>query len=379
MRKKKIIVFIIILFLIFLVIRKNKVPDTNPVDNSPLTSIDAPRLLVKEGGRVAWYKGSAHNLIAYDAVVNNRNKNMELFTIRPDGENKTCITCDADMPKGFIGQPDWHPNGEYIVAQVENEDSNHTLYNHPAWGINNDLWLIKRDGTDAFKIWDTPKDYAVLHPHFNKSGTKLIFAERVPTGKTTLAGKLLRVPGGENQWDGWRIRIADFNINVSEKLSNHQTIFDNTGGVYETHEFYDPNTIVYSHTAGGKPYVDDIYIARLDGTNVRNLTNSPTSWDEHGAFHPLRNDLMAFMSSRAFPWDGTKGDKAKDLQTELFLTNIQTGKTEQITDVNELLGRNAVISDFDWNAAGTQIVFQVASLDNNKNPELWIVDVKPTI
>ena len=44
-----------------------------------------------------------------------------------------------------------------------------------------------------------------------------------------------------------------------------------------------------------------------------------------------------------------------------------------------MLEHNAVISDFDWNANGTQIVFQVATLDTDKNPELWIVNVNPEI
>ena len=84
----------------------------------------------KSAGRVDWYHGARHELIAFDTIVNNRTKNTEIFVMEPDGSNVTCVTCDAPIPKGFIGQPAWHPDGNHLIFQAESEHSQHGLYNH---------------------------------------------------------------------------------------------------------------------------------------------------------------------------------------------------------------------------------------------------------
>lgn len=176
-----------------------------------------------EGVRVDWYKGEKHQLIVYDAISHPRKKNTEVYIIQPDGSQKQCITCKSSIPKSFVGQPAWHPDGEHIVFQVENANSMHRRLNHLSFGIDNNLWIIKKDGTGAELIWSTPLHHAALHPHFNKDGTKLIFSERVSTGKSFPFLKLInREVGGENQWDGWRIHVADL-----EKRGQIYLIFNN--------------------------------------------------------------------------------------------------------------------------------------------------------
>jgi len=331
------------------------------------------RKLKDNGGRVSWYKGDSHSFIAYDAIVNKLNRNTEVFTYDPETEKTVCVTCKSDIPKGFIGQAEWHPNGEYLVIQAENENSKHGVFNHLAWGIDNDLWIIKKDGSGAKKIYDTPPGNGVLHPHFNNDGTKIIFAERVPTGKQIPGGKLAGTPDGENQWDGWLIHIANVDLTSSEPLSEHTGLFQNSNGIYETHGFHN-DRIIFTHTPLGRAYMDDIYMSDLNGGNIIKLTDDSNSWDEHGHFSPADETLLAYMSSAPFEnWNGTKGDKAQTLQTELFIKNVITNKAEQITNLNEELDKEVVISDFDWNNDGTQIVFQVAEIQGGTIPELWLV------
>lgn len=142
-------------------------------------------------------------------------------------------------------------------------------------------------------------NHAALHPHFNVDGTVLIFAERLPTGRSRRA--LARItPDGENPWDGWRIHVADFNVGTLA-LKNHRTLQPNGHGFYETHGFSGDGRIVYSHTASGQAYVDDIYAVGLDGSGTTRLVSSPSTWDEHGPFSPAGSGALAFNSSRAFP------------------------------------------------------------------------------
>ena len=217
---------------------------------------------------------------------------MEIYTIEPNGSNETCVTCLSSIPKGFTGQPEWHPNGEYLILQARNTaslptaDDQNAQINHPSFGVNQDLWLVKKDGTAAEKIYTTPLDGAALHPHFDPTGTKLIFAERMSTG----------IP--PSVWSGWNIQIADFDINAAPgaKLSNHRRLYDiglpHQRGFYETHAI-DNERIVFSWTpcifenlvlTCGRPYSDDSYSANLDGSNRVNLINSPETWDEHATY-----------------------------------------------------------------------------------------------
>ncbi len=368
---------LLFIFVLLSTVYNHRRTRTDTQAESNVTTIQTDKATIfklkDNGGRVSWYKGDGHNLIAYDAIVSKLNRNTEVYTFDPATQKTLCVTCTSNIPKGFTGQAEWHPDGEYLILQAENENSDHGVFNHSAWGVNNDLWIIKKDGTEAKKIYDTPSGNAVLHPHFNDTGTKLIFAERVPTGKQIPGGKLAGTPGGENQWDGWQIHIADVDLNSSETLSQHTSLFQNSTGVYETHGFHN-DQIIFTHTPLGRAYMDDIYMSDINGRNIIKLTDNPDTWDEHGHFSPADETLMAYMSSAPFEnWNGRKGDKAQTLRTELFIKNVVTNKAEQITNLNEKLDKEVVISDFDWNKDGTQIVLQVAEIKGGAVPELWLL------
>lgn len=369
-------------FVVFLVCTScgDNVSSDGPASNPTLAMYE---MICASGGRVAWYTSdiSNHELIAYDAIVDSITKHTEVFTMQPDGSSVFNVTGpNADVPEGFVGQPEWHPDGDHIVFQVENGNSQGLRFNHVSWGINNDLWIIKKDGTGAEKIWETPLNHAALHPHFNADGTKLIFAERVATGEILYLPFV--TPGGENPWAGWQIHIADFDTSKAgtEKLSNHVILFGEgqarDRGFFETHGFVDESTIIYSHTENGLAYVDDIFTANLDGSNVQNLLQSPTTWDEHGIFSPSGKN-MAFVSSRVDPdWEAPL-DNASNLRTELYLKNESS--ITQITDFNANgdIDKRYLVSDFEWDSTGRRIAIQVGAVDDAFGsvylPEIWII------
>lgn len=373
--RRRFILLIILLLIIFviLVFRRQFLFRKNTHSLSPVSSGNSLNLITKKGGRVAWYHGTAHSLIAFDAVVNEFNKNTEIYTMVSSGANRQCVTCKASLRRGFIGQPDWHPDGDNIVFQVENANSTHGVYNHISFGIDNDLWIINKDGSNAQKIWESPALHAALHPHFNEDGTLLIFSERLPTGKSNPAWTKL-TPGGENPWDGWQIHIAS--VDMTKKgtaiLFNHRVVKPVGAGFYETHNFHGKK-IIFSYTVNGQAYVDDIYQANLDGTGVENFIQSPTTWDEHGIFSPSGN-FLSFISSRADTnWVAPKS-RANTLRTELFLKKSQS--IEQLTNFNVEMNRTRyLVSDYDWNRDGTQIVLQVAPSGGlwSFDPEIWLL------
>lgn len=344
------------------------IPQTAKADPERMEMNLKPRLLTENGGRVDWYKGSApHNLIVYDAPV--RRGQMEVLLINADGSGKTCLTCRMNLPgPGMKGQPVWHPDGEHLIIQVENEKSGRKSFQHPSFGFENDLWLITRDGRHKEKIWSTPKNHAALHPQLSPNGRTLIFAERQPTGESRWIWRNL-TPGGENHWDGWRIHIADIDISKSGErvLSNHRRIQPNGTGMYETHQITPDGRIIYSFTPDGKPYVDAIYSVRMDGTDVRHITGQGPTWNEHGLYSP-DGKRMAWMSSRfnkdlIFP-----KHRAKDLQTELYIS--EGAREYKLTNFNQTKD-NAVVSDFSWGPDSKSFVLQVADIQSG-TAELWI-------
>lgn len=327
------------------------------------------KVLTEKGGRVAWYQGQAHELIAFDRITNQRTKGTDLFLMQPDGSGERCVTCSSGLRKGFIGQPSWHPDGERLLIQVENENSEHRFYNHMSFGIDNDLYLIRKDGSRPVKLFSPDRFGAVLHPHFRKDGKLVIWSERVPMGDGKASLRRI-TPDGENHWDGWRVHLADFDP-VRESLSNHRWLQPNGNGFYETHGFSPEGRIVYSFTAKGRPYVDDVYEMDLNGRGARNRLNSPSTWDEHGAYSP-NGRWMAFMSSRLDPSLAYPQAKPQQLRSELYLID-SSGAIRQVTNMNEKLNDRIVVSDYDWDRSGRRIVFQVARLDGSKvEPQLWV-------
>lgn len=334
------------------------------------------RQLTDRGGRVAWHQGRRHSLIAYDSITSRDPYRMEVYVTEADGSNKRCVTCDIPQLGHLKGNPDWHPDGEHLLLQVGNSETEKvTIFNHVSFGFNNDLWIISLDGKRAEKIWSTPMNNAALHAHFNKKGDKIVFARRKKTGKSRLIWRLV-TPDGENHWDGWRIHLADVNLKKSGEsiLSNHREIQPNGEGMYETHGFAPDGRLVYSHTTGGRAYVDDIYLSDLDGSNVENITQSRNTWEEHGSYSPDGRNF-AFMSSRVDSSLKFPKAKPKNLRSELYLRGSD-GKIRRVTDMNNRRGKQTAVSDYSWAPDGKRLAVQVAPFEEvGVHPEIWIVEL----
>lgn len=344
----------------------------------PLTT----KRLTEQGGRLAWYTGPAHELIAYDAIVDERTAATEVFVMQPDGFAVRCVTCQMGLPKagGFVGQPAWHPDGKHLVIQVENANSKHNRFNHMSWGVDADLWLIGLDGKRAERIWASAPRHAALHPHFSDDGRWIVFAERNPTPRVT---RRVFHPwaalDGQNPWDGWSIHVATVDIGASGEriLANHRRFAPNGSGFYETHSISTEGRIVYSFTKGGAPYVDDIFETDREGREIRHLIDGPAFWDEHGAFSPNGRNL-AFISSRADPTWRVPRSRADTLTTELFVRSAD-GRIHQLTGFNKKAdgGMRYLVSDFDWDRSGRRIAFQVAPVSRSgkaASPQIWLLE-----
>jgi len=318
-------------------------------------------IVFEAGGRLDWCH--AKNRIAFDRGT--RSGVAEVWTIDPYGQGEQCLTCDmAGLPKGLRGHPSWHPSCGWLVIQVSNRNAKGGRYEQLAWGIHHDLWAIAADGSWAEPLVSVGPLGASLAPRLSRDGTRLAWSVRRPTGRRIPQKTGQRTPGAENPWEGWHLATAKIEIGRGgrPRLGPRVELFRSapSGGFYEA-EALVGDTLWFSHTSRGAPYVDDVYQLNLTGGEPVNLTSSPGIWDEHAKPSP-GGKLVAFDSSAPFEWRHPP-DLASSLRLELFVLDRQ-GRRFRISGLDETLaaagGGRAVAGDFAWGPGGKEIALSYA-------------------
>ena len=355
------VLFTTIMFISALLLGCMSQPDPQPQNMSGGATGDlvlSRRTLTTQGGRLDWC--ASNNLIAFDRMTSA--SSSEVFIIQPDGKGERCITCNVQgLPKGIRGQPAWHPSGEFLVIQAQGKYYRGSRFEFVSWGIHNDLWLVSADGRWAQSLLEADYLGANLHPHFSDSGDRLFWSVRRSTRTNIRQGRIHRTPGEENPWDGWHLAVADFKRDMAgkAKLTDQISLYCEEGGFFESHALRD-DSIWFSHTKNGRPFVDDIYRAKYDGTQRVNITKSPGTWEEHGEPSP-GGSLITFNSSRGFRWENPP-DTAGTLRLELWALHSGTGRRFQLTGYNRNvrgLGR-VLTSDYAWGPRGRSVAVYYA-------------------
>ena len=367
--------------------------------------VPAPRLLVDNGARAAWSPTRRRARFAYDSIVDENNRDMAVFAMDSDGSRRVCVTCSTAVPKGFVGLMDWLPDGKHLLVTAENERSLHRRFNHPSFGIDNDLWLVSVDGKRAERIWQTrAKGGAVLNARVNRAGTLLFFAERVPTGRPLPLALRRFGPGGEDQWAGWRLHVAEIDLRQRGEavLRNHRTLQPNGTGFYEPSGFSPGGDFIYAFTADGQRYCDDVWSfnaragsgagAGSANTQPRNLTNSTPTWEANGQYSANQR-WFGFVSSAFNPLMRFPGADNAQLATELYL---QRGASPAVrmTYFNSLPTQVAattiavpstaegvparptrVVARFSFSPDSRRVLMQVSPGDRTAPPQLWLQEL----
>ena len=317
-----------------------------PASGDPVVSHIAT--VLNGGGRVDW---SRSNVIAFDQLGSD--SYYDVFTMNPDGSGQTCLTCGkSQLPGRHIGNPAWHPSGEYLAIQVQkaNAPSNSLsdYFANPGSGINNDIWIMNRQGTQFWQLTNVPlSDGGVLHPHFSFQGDKLLWSQRLSARGSTI---------GE-----WALEVADFSIaNGVPSISNiRQFQPGQQHQFYESHGFTpDGSKIIFSGNLepGQATTGVDIYTFDLASGALTNLTNTLNDWDEHAQIMP-GGDWIVWMSSMG------KGGMVDPVspKTDYWIMRTDGSQKRQITNFNvtgdpQYIAGGVTAADSSWNADGTRLM-----------------------
>jgi Tol biopolymer transport system component len=244
-------------------------------------SVATVSTLVEHAGRLDW--SHATGLIAFDTL--GADGYYDIGIVRADGSQRRNLTArHPDLPSRHVGQPAWHPSGDYLVVQAEKQVHPRAGLKRavePGAGVYNDLWLLVLESGRAYPlrvVADEPGN-GVLHAHFSRDGSQLAWSEMYAPGK---------IFGKRNLLGRWRLMVADFSFETDGPLLSNIRAYEPGGpGFYENHGFSpDGGSLLFSSNFEGKGRLDShIYTMDLRTERLVRLTQG-RGWNEHAHYSP---------------------------------------------------------------------------------------------
>lgn len=367
-----IIPLLFLLLIPLLLINRNSNKSKNiPTYNATATDkrlVKKITTLVKGNGRrVDW--SQQNNLIVFGKGTDS---GSHIYTMKEDGSDQICITCNKPEFEGTSNdQPEWYPGGEYILFQSTDKSLTGLpdAITQGGAGLNNNFWIISKDGSRYFKITNIKNKEANLHPHFSQDGKQLFWGAR-------------RLDS--NSRNGrWQLKLANFDISSGvPSLSNEQTFrpLSEDKAFYESHGFSkDNNELIFSASKEEIAFDLDIYTYNLTTKELTNLTNTPGVWDEHAIISPSGKKLI-WASSQNYDFVPSRS-WGRTLKLDYWVMNIDGSNKEKITFFNEkgspeYKGARVIVADSAWNRDGNKVVALAGNPDSGRvrNSDIILIE-----
>ena len=170
---------------------------------------------------------------------------------------------------------EWHPSGKYLFCYVEKpeyvkekEHKRAPIDAIPGYGAYTDLWLISRDGKQAWQLTDLPNKYSsgIIHSAISEDGKLFAWSERIAAPKFI----------SKNLGAGtYVIKVADFIFDSVPKLTNIRTFQPgNVAALNELEAISKDNTtlLFYSTFETKNIFNTPIYSLNLSSGEIKKLT-----------------------------------------------------------------------------------------------------------
>lgn len=139
------------------------------------------------------------------------------------GNNETPLTYTAWPKDRHQWAEEWHPSGNYLFCYVEKSEyvkekghKRKSIDAVPGYGAYTDLWLVSRDGKQAWQLTDLPNKYSsgIIHSAISEDGSLFAWSERVKVPKFSS----MNMAAG-----AYVFRVADFVFDSVPRLINIRT------------------------------------------------------------------------------------------------------------------------------------------------------------
>jgi Tol biopolymer transport system component len=214
-----------------------------------------------------------------------------LFTAKGDGSDRLRVDAShPEIPEKHQGPPYWHPSGHFLLFTTEKPEwSGRAMFGNPdyeampGFGRHNDLWLVRTDGLQSWRLIDDPntRDEGILVPVFAPDGRHIAWSSRLPGGK-------------------YALKVADFAETPQPHLANFRTFQPGGTAYYETGSFSsDSASLLYTSDQDTKSFWHS-QIYRLDLVSGQATRLTPgNDYNEHPTVVSTpTGDWVVYMSTK---------------------------------------------------------------------------------
>jgi hypothetical protein len=262
----------------------------------------------------------------------------QIHTVHAGNNDLQCLTCTArpngprvDRNKTMVTS---HPSGQWLVVGVE-EDRHDNDWIPRSWqrgflqsGIWLNIWITTPTGDRWYQVTDFKKS--------NGPSNGFVGTPFTPDGKKAAWAEIVDGNMFANTFGIWKLYVADFEVSPdgTPSFTNKRDITPKGAKWVEPGNFApDGRHLLLSADIGMRSAQEqDQFSLDIVTGEIRNLTNSPMVWDEHGLYSP-NGKKICFMSSH--PYRAKRDSyKVTSLKTEFMLMDADGGHLQQLTHFN---------------------------------------------
>ena len=272
-------------------------------------------------GRIGAKWNAATETVAYGRTE--ASGHFHTFVADADGSHERRVAFPAWHDERHQFPAAWHPGGEYLAMLVEkNEHERSSVDATRGYGAYTDYWLVARDGTRAWKLYDLPEgyDHAITHAACSPDGTKLVWTDRV------WAPRLFDL----NLFAGaYVFKVADFVATPKPHLANVRSIRPGDveqGGEVESMAADNKAIAFYSTYVTKNLFASRIYTMNVETGAIREITTE--SFSQAPTFTPDGKSLVYMTGAGADVF-------AFQLQgADWWIMNVDGGDKRRLTFMN---------------------------------------------
>ena len=244
------------------------------------------------------------NTVAYGKK--DANGYYKIFLSDSLGNNEQQISFSGWDPNRHQWAEEWHPSGDYLFCYVEkteySAETEHTRIPDdaiPGYGAYTDIWLLKRDGSQAWQLTNLPNNYnsGVIHGAISRDGELFAWSQRI---QAPVAFDMNLSAGA------YVINVADFIYGAIPSLANIRTFQpDSLLAANELEAISnDHSTLTFYSTFESKNLFETpIYSLNMNTNTITKLTNE--SFSQAPTFNPSGTKIV-YMSGQdcaIFPFE----------------------------------------------------------------------------